>query len=370
MKKTYLLITLVISISCLGFMKKKQDEEKKLVPLTSSALLEYEKNTISVSEKVTPSVVSITNIQKAQFGLWGRTQEVPAGFGSGFVWDDQGHIVTNYHVIKDGSNFLVSFDEDQKQYKAKLIGSAPRKDIAVLKVLNPPKNLKPVTPGDSSKLLRGQKAVALGNPFQLEGTLTVGVISALGRTIQGIAGLPIYDVIQTDAAINPGNSGGPLMDSQGRVIAMNTLIVSSARSSAGLGFGVPINTIKDYVPQIIKNGKVIRPGLGILFLEDSKKESYFPEVKGLIVRSVQPNGPAAKAGIQGSKFDNYGKFYIGDVITALKKEGARTFTKIGKFTDLYKVLDKAKVGETYLFKYLRKNQGSEQILSVKLEPLN
>ncbi|HMR75456.1 MAG TPA: trypsin-like peptidase domain-containing protein, partial [Polyangiaceae bacterium] len=215
---------------------------------------EDERNTVQIFTQSSASTVFVTERRVVVDYLAGRAVEVPAGAGSGFVWDDQGHIVTNFHVIQKARKVTVTL-QDQKPLPAKLVGAEPRRDIAVLKVFAPKDKLSPVAlPPAGHPLQVGQKVLAIGNPFALDHTLTTGVVSALGREVDGIGGVTIRDMIQTDAAINPGNSGGPLLDSSGRLIGMNTMILSKSGSSAGIGFAVPVDTIRRIVPQLIKHG--------------------------------------------------------------------------------------------------------------------
>ena len=238
-------------------------------------LLSVETKTIEIYRKVVPSTVNVSNMKLARTFNYGEI-EVPQGAGSGFVWNEDGHIVTNFHVVQGGTSFIVTFNNDPKQYKATLVGTAPDKDIAVLKLDEKPAKLVPVSIGSSKDLQVGQYAFAIGSPFGLDYSLSTGVISALGRKIDGIGGVKINDMIQTDAAINMGNSGGPLLNSSSNLIGMNTVIFSTSGSSAGLGFAVPVDTIKMVVPQLIKHGKIIRPGLGIGIVPDSRKRyNYF-----------------------------------------------------------------------------------------------
>lgn len=317
-------------------------------PLDRTDYLQYEKNTIDVFEENVKSVVNVSNIRIAR-GNWlfnYDTMEVPAGAGSGFVWDKEGHIVTNYHVIKDGDSFMISFHKDKEQYEAKIVGVEPNKDIAVLKLVKKPKQLHPIKAGSNFNLKVGQKAMAIGNPFGLDHTLTSGIISALDRKIQGIGGVSINGMIQTDSSINPGNSGGPLLDSNGNLIGMNTMIYSSSGSSAGIGFAVPEKTISSIVPQLIKHGKVIRPGIGIGLLEDSFK-NYFGIEKGIIIKFVPENSEAYKAGLRGMGKDRRGRYHIGDII--LEVDGK----EVNSYDDIYQVLDKHKVGDQVSVKYNR-----------------
>lgn len=305
-----------------------------------------EKNTVSIFQKNVHSVVNISSIRAAR-SLWGfRTYEIPSGMGSGFVWDKDGHIVTNAHVVSNGDLFTVSFHNDKKQYEARLVGVYPARDIAVLKLKDVPKKLHPIVPGTSNSLYVGQKAVAIGNPFQLDNTLTEGVVSALNREIEGFGGVKIYGMIQTDASINPGNSGGPLLNSQGQLIGMNTLIYSRSGASAGVGFAVPVNTIKQFVPQLIKHGKVVRPGIGVQLLPGHIQKQFGLE-KGLIILKVQKHGPAFKVGLQGITRDRYGRYHLGDIIMKINDE------EINSYDELYNLLDKYKIGDIVEITYFR-----------------
>lgn len=326
-------------------------------------LLESEKNTISVFKDAVNSVVNITNLQIAgRRGMFYDMDlmQIPAGTGSGFLWGDKGYIVTNSHVVHNGDSFLVSFHNNDKQYKAKLVGAEPNKDIAVLKLEELPKNLKPVKPSSMKTLQVGQKAIAIGNPFGLDHSITTGIVSATGRKIPGFGGIEIHGMIQTDCSINPGNSGGPLFDSSGRVIGMNTMIFSSSGSSSGIGFAVPIGDINRIVPQIIKHGKVTRPALGIGLLEKRAKE-YFGISKGIVIKYVDPKGPAGKAGLKGMARDRRGKYSLGDIITEIDGK------KINSYDDIYNTFDKYSVGDEVLVTYIR--NGKTKKIKVKLKKL-
>ncbi len=331
------------------------------VPLLSFSgeLLDSEKRIINIYQKAVPSVVNVANIRYADTFFYG-TVEVPQGTGTGFVWDEAGHIVTNFHVVQGGNSFIVTFHEDKKQYKAKVVGVSPKQDIAVLKLTEKPKNLRPISIGTSSGLQVGQMALALGNPYGFDHSLSQGIISAVGRKIDGIGGFKIHDMIQTDTAINQGNSGGPLLNSSGEVIGMNTMIVSRSGSSAGLGFAVPVDTIKRYTPQLIKYGKIIRPGLGVGVLEEEIRERYVGD-KGAALSFVDPDGAAKKAGLQGMMRDRFGRIYVGDVI--LKING----TEVNNRDDVYYQLGKYKIGDTIEIEYQR--DGKKKKVSVTLKPL-
>ena len=331
-----------------------------MVSWGATNLLPVETKTIEIYRKAVPSTVNVSNIKLARNSFYGEV-EIPQGAGSGFVWDEQGHIITNFHVVQGGDNFVVTFYNDPKQYRAKLVGTAQEKDIAVLKLQEKPAKLSPITFGSSKDLLVGQYSFAIGSPFGLDYTLTTGVISALGRKIDGIGGVKINDMIQTDAAINMGNSGGPLLDSSANLIGMNTVIFSTSGSSAGLGFAVPADTIKVIVPQIIQHGKVIRPGLGIGIVPDNMKRRIIRDGKGIIVSYVDEKGSAAKAGIKGMTQDQYGRTYLGDIIISVDGQN------VNNLDDIYQVLETKKIGDTVTVKYRR--EGKELETKIVLQAL-
>jgi S1-C subfamily serine protease len=311
-------------------------------------LLESEKRTISIYENTVHSVVNISNIQVKR-GFFFDAVEVPAGAGSGFIWDNKGHIITNFHVADNGSKFLISFHNNKKQYEAKFIGGEKTKDIAVLKLLEIPPELRSIALGKSSTLKVGQMSIAIGNPFGLDHSMSKGIISALGRKIRGYGGMKIHNMIQTDTSINQGNSGGPLLDSSGKLIGINTMIYSTSGSSAGLGFAVPVDTIARIVPQIIKHGRVIRPALGITILPDNIKKRFVGS-KGIAISTVQDDGAAADAGLQGMKEDQHGRVYIGDVI--LKVAGV----EVNEHEEIYHQLESFKIGDTVPITFERNNK--------------
>jgi S1-C subfamily serine protease len=328
--------------------------------IATTKLLPVEEKTIEIYRKAVPSTVNVSNIRLARNMFYGEV-EIPQGAGSGFVYDSVGHIITNFHVVQGGSSFVVTFHNDPKQYKAKIVGVAPEKDIAVLKLENMPTKLSPIAFGISKELMVGQYSFAIGSPFGLDYTLTTGVISALGRKIDGIGGVKINDMIQTDAAINMGNSGGPLLDSSGQLIGMNTVIFSTTGSSAGLGFAVPADTIRTIVPQLIQHGKVIRPGLGIGIAPESMKRRILGEDKGIIVSYVDEKGSAAQAGIRGMTQDQYGRTYLGDIIINVDAQD------VNNLDDIYQILDKRKIGDEIIIKYRR--EGKVLSTKVKLKAL-
>lgn len=330
------------------------------IPAFSAPLLEVENKTIEIYRKATPSTVNVSNIKLARNAVYGDV-EVPQGAGSGWVWDDKGHIVTNSHVVEGGNAFVVTFYNDPKQYKAELVGTAREKDIAVLRLIEKPKTLVPFSLGVSKSLQVGQYSFAIGSPFGLDHTLTTGIISALGRQIEGFGGVKINDMIQTDAAINMGNSGGPLLNSSGEIIGMNTMIFSTTGSSAGLGFAVPVDTVKIIVPQLIEHGRVIRPGLGIAIVPDSMKKRMLGEEKGIIISYIDIQGPASKAGLKGMTQDKFGRIYLGDIILKVDNK------EVNSLDDIYQVLETKKIGDTVNVEYRR--EGKKQSTKVILQAL-
>ncbi len=299
-------------------------------------LAEDEKSTIALFRNASPSVAYITTLalRRDMFSL--NTFQIPQGTGSGFIWNREGHIITNFHVIKDANRVMVTLS-DRSQWQAKLVGAAPDQDLAVLFISAPRDRLTPIPVGTSSNLLVGQKVFAIGNPFGLDQTLTTGIISALGREIDSASGRTISGVIQTDAAINPGNSGGPLLDSAGRLLGVNTAIFSPSGSSAGIGFAVPVDTVNRVVPELIRHGRVIRPGLGVQIAEDTTAQRL--GVSGvLIIRALQ-NGAASAAGLRGTRRDSRGRVLLGDIIVGIEGD------KVGSTNDLLDALEKHKVGD-------------------------
>jgi S1-C subfamily serine protease len=310
-----------------------------------AALLPEEENTIQVFKSASASVVCVTNIAVRQDVFMDAVDAVPQGTGTGFVWDRDGHIVTNYHVVEGGNAFLVTL-QDHTELEAEVVGKEPRKDIAVLKVKAPADKLKPLPLGDSDHLQVGQKTLAIGNPFGLDNTLTTGIVSALDRQVQSIGRVTIHGMIQTDAAINPGNSGGPLLDSSGNVIGMNMMIFSPSGASAGIGFAVPSNTIKRIVPQLIAHGHTIQAGIGVSVLRDEQKLELLGDVDGVVVRQVETGLPAQRAGVRGLRFLR-GRLILGDLIVGVDGQPVKDYD------DLYNALDRHKVGESVEFKFLR-----------------
>jgi len=308
-------------------------------------LTDLEKSTIEVYNADRPCVVHITtlvDVQRGSFSL--NVQEVPEGTGSGIVWDKEGHIVTNYHVIQNADAAQVTL-WDHSTWKAALVGAYPDKDIAVLHISAPASKLHEIAVGTSHDLQVGQKVYAIGNPFGLDQTLTDGIVSATGREIESVTKRPIKNVIQTNAAINPGNSGGPLLDSAGRLIGMNTAIYSPSGSSAGIGFAIPVDEINRVVPQLIRSGKVTRPSLGVHIASDQLAKQLGQ--KGALIMSVVSGSPAAKAGLKATQKDPDGRIEIGDAIVGIDNN------KIESANDLFNVLDVYKPGDTVTLHIVR-----------------
>ena len=310
--------TLVVIAVTVGIFVSATNKENPTAVATAETtpvfLTNDEQNNISVFKSASPSVVFVTNTQlrRQRFSL--NVMEIPRGSGTGFIWDESGLIVTNFHVVQ-GANKITIELQSNKRYQATVVGSAPEKDIALLKIDAPNEDLQPLPLGDSTSLAVGRKVLAIGNPFALDTTLTVGVVSALGREIKSITNRTIKNVIQTDAAINPGNSGGPLLNSNGQLVGVNTAIYSPTGASAGIGFAIPVNAVKVIIPQLIEHGKLIRPVLGIETLTDYWTRRL--RVKGVAILSVREGLPAAKAGMVGVREDRRGKIHLGDVIIAI-----------------------------------------------------
>ena len=295
-----------------------------------SELWRDEKSTSGLFRQASPSVVNITaiGVQRDLFTL--NLYQIPQGTGSGFVWDTKGNIITNFHVIQNAAAAQVAL-ADQSNWKAQVVGVAADKDLAVLRIDAPADRLRPIPVGTSKELQVGQSVFAIGNPFGLDQSLTTGVISALGREIESVTRRPIQGVIQTDAAINPGNSGGPLLDSAGRLIGVNTQIFSRTGASAGIGFAIPVDTVNRIVPELIRSGKIIRPGLGVELAEEQIARKI--GVSGVLIVDVMRGGPAAKAGIRPTRRESSGRVILGDVITAIEGK------KVESPNDLFLILE-------------------------------
>jgi S1-C subfamily serine protease len=326
-------------------------------PPSPTARLEDERNTIDIFRSAAPATVFVT--QKRLVRDWSmRAAEVPSGSGTGFVWDQQGHVVTNYHVVDPDGRGRTTYTVtlyNRKSYDATFVGGEANKDIAVLKIESPAEELTPIQVLPAvQKLEVGQKAIAIGNPFGLDHTLTTGVISAIGREVTGYGGVTIRDMVQTDASINPGNSGGPLLDSGGYLIGVNTMIYSRTGGSAGIGFAVPVSTVRRIVPQIIEFGRAKRAGLGIRMLHD--RYAARAGVRGVIVGEVIEDSPAARAGIRGLQRNAAGSLIIGDVIVGINEH------EVKDYDDLYNALDRYNEGDEVTVKILRDGK----VVEVKL----
>jgi S1-C subfamily serine protease len=319
-----------------------------------------EQTTIEVFEATNPSVVYITTTRRV-LDLWTRNvTEVPRGTGSGFIWDEKGHVVTNYHVIEGVQSAHVRL-WDQRSYDAVIAGVSPEHDLAVLRINVPVARPRPVPIGTSHDLRVGQKVFAIGNPFGLDYTLTTGVISALDRSMQDEDGGAIEHLIQTDAAINPGNSGGPLIDSAGRLIGINTAIFSPSGAFAGIGFAVPVDTVNRVVPRLIESGRYVRPTLGIT-ADDDVSERLLEElgVSGVLVLRVQTGSAADRAGLRGTRVTTDGGVIAGDVILAV--EGI----PVTNVRDLIDLLEAFNVGDRVELRIYR--NGSDKTVSAVLGP--
>jgi S1-C subfamily serine protease len=325
-----------------------------------AALQAQEERLIQLFQDVSPSVVFIKNAS-IRWDLFSMDiHEIPQGAGSGFVWDQQGHIITNFHVIYQADRIDVVLS-DQKTYPAKVVGVSPDYDLAVLKIKAPAEVLNPIQVGGSKDLQVGQQALSIGNPFGLDYSLTTGVVSALGRTIRSLSGRKIYDVIQTDAAINPGNSGGPLLNSSGELIGVSTAIFSPSGTYAGVGFAIPVDVVKKIVPQLIQYGRVKRAGLGVVLLPDNIRRRI--RIKGAVILEVQRASAAFKAGLKPTRRNFMGEIILGDVIVSV--DG----TPVESNEDLIDYLDRNKTKDDKVdLRFIR--DGKEYGTTVILQELN
>ena len=313
-------------------------------------LSSVERSQIELFESASPSVVNVDTNAAVGRDRDGTIVERKSGNGTGFVWDAEGSIVTNYHVVAEAyadptTRRIVVTLADRSQRPARIVGVAPQKDLAVLKIDTRRSELIPIPVGTSADLRVGQNVYAIGSPFGLEQTLTTGVVSALGRSIISPAGTTIYDVIQTDAAINPGNSGGPLLDSAGRLIGVNTAISSKGGGdSAGVGFAIPIDTVNYFVPQLLKNGRIERPAVGIV-LDQTGARSDRKEIPGVVVLAIVPGSAAERAGLRGTDPDNQ---QLGDIIVAVDGE------PISTGNELVELVRRQRVGQTLQLSVVRR----------------
>lgn len=316
--------------------------------LPQNEMLACERNTIDVFQKSAEKVVYVHRLARVVTQKF-EHYDLPAGTGSGIIWDAAGHIVTNYHVVHGADKLSISIGK--LTVPAIIVGVEPRKDIAVLMLDSPKaietlKSFKPFEIAHTHDLLVGQKAMAIGNPFGLDHSLTSGVVSALGRQMPGAGGVVIQNMIQTDASINPGNSGGPLLDSAGRLMGMNTLIYSRSGSSSGIGFAVPADDMVRIVDQIILHGRVQLAGIGITRYE-AAIEQQLGVKKGVLIKQVLKDSPAFHAGIQGSFVDKRGHIILGDIIVAVNGH------HIVNYDALYHLMSHIQVGDEVSVTVLR-----------------
>jgi len=321
---------------------------------------------IGIYRAVSPGVVHISSTVLTQDFLFRIIPE--RGTGSGIIVDDRGYILTNSHVVENADSLEVTL-ADKSKVPAKLVGRDPNNDLAVIRVSVPREKLTPLKLGDSDQLQVGQMAIAIGNPFGLDRTVTRGVVSALGRSLKAETGRQIRNVIQTDAAINPGNSGGPLLNSRGEVIGLNTAIFSPSGGSIGIGFAIPVNTAKKLLPLLIARGRVSHPWLGISGLDvtpNLARTLSLPVKEGVMIAQVAPGGPAARAGLRGSdrrvRVGNYMMNVGGDIIQALDGQRIASVDDLTAFLDEHK-----KVGDDVRVDVLR--DGNPQTMTVRLGEL-
>lgn len=364
--QTWLTLLLVVLVALLLFNEARTwfpdlyYEGAEPRPITARGeLAEDEETTIELFRAISPSVVYITSLTVQQDSFSFRATEVPRGTGSGFVWDEGGYVVTNYHVIAGSQGARVTL-ADQSTWDAQLVGVEPDKDLAVLKIDAPRHLLPPIPVGTSDDLIVGQKVFAIGNPFGFDQTLTTGIISGLGREILSSTRRPITGVIQTDAAINPGNSGGPLLDSAGRLIGVNTAILSPSGAYAGIGFAVPVDVVNRVVPRLVAGERIEKPGLGVGIADDHVVRRLGLD-RGVLILSVEPGSAAATAGLRPTTRNRRGRIILGDVIVGIDGE------PVQDNNDLYRILDRHGVGDT-LELTIRRN-GDEITVNVRLQAL-
>ena len=325
-------------------ISNKEEKQENTAP---TGLNSAEKATIQLFEESAPSVCFITTTNFRRDFLSRNVMEIPRGTGSGFVWDEEGHIITNYHVIQGADRAQVTLS-DRETYQAELVGIAPEKDLAVLKIDAPRSVLFPIPVGRSDNLQVGQSVFAIGNPFGLDQTLTTGIVSALGREIESVSGAPIRDVIQTDAAINPGNSGGPLLDSSGKLIGVNTAIYSPSGASAGIGFSIPVDAVSWVIPELIAYGKIKRPSLGVELARPQITDRL--GIEGALIIDVIRNSGAEKAGLKPTMRNRRGGIELGDIIVGIDQE------EIKNNNEILLALEKYQPGEEIVVTVLRNDQ--------------
>ena len=333
------------------------------LPLSATETSDYlsfstddEANTTEVFQLASPAVVFVTSTELRRQRFTRNVMEIPRGAGSGFIWNaDSGLVVTNYHVVAGADRLTITL-EDEQAFQAEVVGLAPERDLAVLRMMDPPDNLTELPVGDSSELSVGRKVMAIGNPFGLDTTLTVGVVSALDREIQSPSNRTIRGVIQTDAAINPGNSGGPLLNSLGQLIGVNTAIYSPSGGSAGIGFAIPVNTVIEVVPQLIAFGKIMRPVLGVELASDRWLRRY--RVEGVPIVRTYRGFPAEVAGMVGARRGSRGEIILGDVITEIDGE------RVANNDEFLSEMERHRVGDT--IDIVTTREGEEKRFTVEL----
>lgn len=308
-----------------------------------------ERNNIEVFNRASPSVVNITNSRLVRSFYSLNPQEVPQGSGTGFIWNNEGYIVTNFHVVQQADRVMVTL-QNGTTYDARPIGVDPDKDLAVVKIDAPEEELVPITPGDSGLLEVGRKVIAIGNPFGLDTTMTVGVVSALGREIDSVSQRKIRDVIQTDAAINPGNSGGPLLNSLGELVGVNTAIYSPSGASSGIGFAIPVNTVKRIVPELIMYGRVQTPILGITRLPQPEYYRRLWGIDGVIVLDTVEGTDPDRLGMRGLTRVERGRIRLGDVIVEIEDQPVRNEE------DYADIIEQYEPGDVVSVKTMRDNR--------------
>ena len=322
-------------------------------------LTDEENSTIAIFEHAKKSVVFISTKQRVRDHWTRNIFSVPSGTGSGLIWDSQGHVITNFHVIKGSSEATIRL-EDGRDYKATLVGVSPSHDLAVLKITVSTESPPPIPIGESDDLKVGQKVYAIGNPFGLDWTLTTGIISALNRSLGSEGGQNIEHLIQTDAAINPGNSGGPLLDSYGRLIGINTAIYSPSGASAGIGFAVPVDTINRVVPQLIQHKKYTPPSIGIhLDPGINKRITETMGIKGVAILRVTPGSSAANSGLEAARLRSDSVIVPGDIITKIEGIPVESISKY------YGLMDDFKIGEDITISIHRHGENLDVIVRVQ-----
>jgi len=354
-RMVFVVLLFIVIVAGLIYYNRFADRGRRIVSqpreiLPRGDLADFEKSTITIFNSAAPSVVYIFT-ENAESGFFGR-RSIQQGAGSGFLWDRHGHVVTNFHVIQGSQSIQVRLDSGEA-IRATFVGGSPDHDLAVIRLRNTPENIQPIPVGASSDLAVGQAVFAIGNPFGLARTLTTGVISALDRRLPTAGGREVVGVIQTDAAINPGNSGGPLIDSAGRLIGVNTAIISGSGSSAGIGFAVPVDVVNQVVPKLITNGKVPRPGIGIIVLDEEVAAGL--GVLGVVIDRVVPGSEADRVGLQGIDYRNR---LLGDIIVAVDKQ------EVKNIDEFIRVLENYEIGQSIMLDVRRGNQ--IRILEVKI----